>query len=179
MNEMHLLQACLRQDRSAQFELVRCYGPRLLAVCRRIARLGQDPEDALQEAFIAIFRSLDRFDPDKGTLWAWMRRIALNAALKQARSAGRWTAIPLDESARESVPAESEFHRMDTEHIDRWIRQLPDGQRQVFVLVAVEGYDHESCAAMLGMAEGTSRSYLARARKALQISIHHPDMSRT
>ena len=179
MTEQDLIKACKDNQREAQFELVRLFAPRLLAVCRRYVPSGLTSQDTLQDAFIQIFNHLDQFDPEKGSLWGWLRRITVNTALKKHRLIGRWH---LDRNGMEELADlpqfDQEMNRLEVDEIEVLIQQLPDGQREVFNLVAVEGYSHEECGEMLGMATGTSRAYLSRARLQLQQSIIQLEMTR-
>ncbi len=179
MTEKELIKACQNNQREAQFELVRQFAPRLLTVCRRYVPNGLTPEDTLQDAFIQIFSHLDQFDVEKGTLWGWLCRITINSALKKHRLIGRWH---LDRSGIEEMGDLSQFdqemNRLEVDEIVGLIQILPDGQREVFNLVAIEGYSHEECGEMLGMATGTSRAYLSRARLQLQQSIIQLEMTR-
>lgn len=169
MTENELLQACLLEERTAQYELVRQFGPRLLTVCRRYAPVRLDPEDILQDTFVRIFSCLDQYDQNKGQLWPWMKTIAIRESLKKHRLTRKWflQSQPMDDHPEvggpEQVPMPDE-----AELILAFIRQLPDGYREVFNLVAIEGYTHDECASLLGIAPGTSRSCLSRARKMLQ-----------
>lgn len=179
MTEQDLIKACKNNQREAQFELVRLYAPRLLAVCKRYVPSGLEGEDTLQDAFIQIFYHLDQFDPVKGSLWTWLRQVTINSALKKHRLVGRWHLNSVStEELNGFVGIDQEMNRLAVEEMEEVIRQLPDGQREVFNLVAVEGYSHDECAEMLGMATGTSRAYLARARKRLQEIISQLEMTR-
>ncbi len=170
MNEGTLIQACIQLSRPAQFELVRLFGPRLLTVCRRFVPAGLDPKDCLQDAFIQIFAQLHRFESDRGELWPWMKKITIHTALKKHRLIGKWhlNGVELSEQNEHLTATENTLMQWDAEQILTLIAALPDGQREVFQLVAIEGYSHEECAELLGMAAGTSRAYLTRARMTLK-----------
>ena len=79
--EKQLVQRCIKEDRSAQQEVFRRYGGKLLSVCRRYARHRLEAEDLLQDAFIKIFDKMHTFK-HKGSLEGWMRRITVNIAIK-------------------------------------------------------------------------------------------------
>lgn len=179
MSEHELIEACRNNRREAQFTLVRQFAPRLLAVCRRYVPAGLDAEDTLQDAFVQIFSNLGQFDPGRGSLWSWLCRVTINCALKKHRLTGRWH---LDRATLEEVPEivdlDHELNRLDAQAIESLISQLPEGQRQVFNLVAVEGFSHQECGELLGMATGTSRAYLARARQQLQQQIFQMETQR-
>lgn len=172
MTDLQLIEACLRQERSAQYELVRRYGPRLLTVCRRFTPAGHAAEDSLQDAFVLVFRHLERFDPGKGELWPWMKTVTIRETLKKYRRQALWT-LPIEdpvlEALQDGAPDPRELQDLGAEEILQLIARLPEGYSEVFNLVAIEGYTHEECAALLGISAGTSRSTLSRARRILQL----------
>ncbi len=179
MSEKELIKACQNNQREAQFELVRQFAPRLLAVCRRYVPSGLEGEDTLQDAFIQIFSNLGQYDPEKGTLWPWLRQVTINSALKKHRLVGRWHLNSVGTEELIGIASlDQDLNRLEAEQIEVLIHQLPDGQREVFNLVAVEGYSHDECADMLGMATGTSRAYLTRGRKRLQDMISQLETTR-
>ncbi|MCF8238682.1 MAG: sigma-70 family RNA polymerase sigma factor [Saprospiraceae bacterium] len=179
MTEKELINACQDNQREAQFELVRLFAPRLLAVCNRYVPSGLEGEDTLQDAFIQIFAKLEQYDPEKGSLWGWLRQVTINSALKKHRLVGRWHLNSVGTEELNGIAGlDQDLNRLETEEIESLIHQLPEGQREVFNLVGVEGYSHDECADMLGMATGTSRAYLTRARKRLQEMISQMETTR-
>lgn len=172
MQEDHLIQSCLRGERAAQRALVDEFGPRLLTVCRRYTHPRLDPEDTLQDAFVQIFRHLDSFKGSCGALWSWMKTITIREALKKQRMTQRWhlNGYSFEEYMPEPENANI-LSDLNAEEILKMVSRLPDGYREVFNLVALEGYSHAECAEMLGIASGTSRACLSRARHLLQRQI--------
>jgi len=169
MEELDLIQACLKGDRDAQYKLVRMFGPRLLTVCRRYVPNRLDPEDVLQDVFVIIFTRLDQYQGSMGGFWAWIKTIAIHETLKKHRLKEKWhlNRVTIDESLYASDSHDITSH-LNAEDLIQMIQSLPDGYREVFNLVAIEGYSHDECAALLGIPNGTSRSTLSRARQILQ-----------
>jgi RNA polymerase sigma-70 factor (ECF subfamily) len=98
----------------------------------------------------------------------WLHRLAVNVVLMERRSTGRRerrvVAVedgPADGAAQEAPPG----LRLD---LERAITELPEGAREVFILHDVEGYSHEEIGAMVGIAVGTSKAHLFRARRLLR-----------
>ncbi|NDC79366.1 MAG: RNA polymerase sigma factor [Chitinophagia bacterium] len=150
-----------------QEALYRKYSARMYAVCLRYAGSADDAKDFLQEGFVKVYRNLERFRGE-GSFEGWMRRIFVRTAIEHLR-ARRLQTAPLPEG--HDTDDESGWSALDglaLEDLMRMIRLLPDGYRTVFNLYAVEGYSHREIGEMLGISEGTSKSQLARARKALQ-----------
>lgn len=170
MEEKDLVILCIEGNRSAQSELVFAFAPRLLSLIKRYQPRSLSPEDILQEVFIEIFRDLKSYSPEKGALYSWMKTIAIRLTLKKRRLDQSWltdrtVSIVHSEAV---IDLDQIFNKMNTDDIMKMIISLPDGYREVFNLVAVEGYTHEECASLLHIAIGTSRSTLSRARQILK-----------
>jgi RNA polymerase sigma-70 factor (ECF subfamily) len=131
-----------------------------------------DAEDLLQEIFLAAHRKLDTFRGDSA-LGTWLYRLATNLCLDYLRSrTGRAIRItdPLDDEPRlydagSRRLAEGTLAKMD---LERALAQLPEGCRAAFVLHDVEGLEHREVAEVLGIAEGTSKSQVHKARLRLR-----------
>jgi RNA polymerase sigma-70 factor (ECF subfamily) len=139
----------------------------VLATCLRLAGNRADAEDLVQEVFVKAWDRLDAFRGDSA-FGTWLHRVAVNAFLQQRRGASRRAAREELADDIESLPAlavsEDPGERMDLEHA---IAALPPGARTAFVLHDVEGYRHEEIAEMSGIAAGTVRAQLHRARRLL------------
>lgn len=163
-----LLEAARAGDAAAFERLYRRHVGRVYAVCLRMTADTRTAEDLTQEAFVRAWQSLDSFRGE-AAFATWLHRIAVNVVLSHRRSAGkRWGRLV----ATERLPAapEPQRGRMPAAAMDleRAIRSLPEGARRVFVLHEVEGYRHEEIAAMDGIAVGTSKAQLHRARRLLR-----------
>jgi len=165
--ESELIARAGRGDARAFETLYRTHAPRLHALCRRLAGDPERAEDLTQEVFLRAWQRLDGF-AGRSAFSSWLYRLAINAAIDKHRShrrkAGRETGL---EEWEEFVEPRKEHtgHRLDLEQaIDR----LPPTARMVFVLHDVEGYRHEDIAGLIGLAAGTSRAHLHRARRLLR-----------
>jgi RNA polymerase sigma-70 factor (ECF subfamily) len=131
-----------------------------------------DAEDLLQEVFLAAHRKLDTFRGDSA-LGTWLSRLATNLCLDYLRSRATRTSMvtdPLDDEPW--IPdtgsrglADRTVSRMD---LERAIALLPPGCRAAFVLHDIEGLEHQEVARVLGIAEGTSKSQVHKARMRLR-----------
>lgn len=172
MSETEIIQGCLRKKPKAQKMLVAEYGPMLLTVSRRYCPVSVGAKDNLQDAFIQIFSNIEKFDPSKGSLSTWMRKIVINTALKkinkkcftQEQSTDEFQEITLEPKIYEHLNAEDILHIIAT---------LPEGLRQVFNLHAIEGYSHKEIGTLLSIKETTSRNNLSKAKKILQVKLQH------
>jgi RNA polymerase sigma-70 factor (ECF subfamily) len=123
-------------------------------------------EDCTQETFINAWRALDRFQT-RSSLATWLHRIAVNVALGKRRKAS-----PVSDTEQvEDNSSESAWTLetpLEVDEIESAIAGLPEGARDVLVLYAIYGYSHSETAEMLGVAEGTCKAQLHRARGLLR-----------
>lgn len=154
-------------DSVAFEQLYREHSPRVYALCLRLSGGTRDEAtELMQDVFIRVWRSLGTFRGDSA-FSSWLHRLTVNAMLESVRARQRRTArvvtgneLTLDAVARVDHP---DLH-VD---LERAIAALPDGARMAFVLHEIEGYQHGEIAVQLGIAEGTVRAQLHRARKLL------------
>lgn len=172
----------LRAGEQAAFEeLVRAETGRLLAVTRRILPTEDDARDAVQDAFLFAFRSLDRFQ-GHSRLSTWLHRIAVNAALMKLRTRRRKREEPLDpllptylddghhaeRFAQWDDPADLIERAENKALVRRLINDLPDAYRTVLLLRDIEGLDTEETAKLLETTPNAVKVRLHRARQALR-----------
>jgi RNA polymerase sigma-70 factor (ECF subfamily) len=170
MTESEIIRGCQRGKAKYQKALVLRYSPMMMTVARRYCRDDHAAKDVLQEAFIRVFRAIDRYQ-ETGSFVAWLRRIVVNLALQSKDKASyQREQTGLDEITHPLV-APNVVQQLGAEELIALIQQLPDGFRDVFNLYVVEGYAHDEIADILGIAPGTSRSQLVRARQKLQAMI--------
>ena len=163
-----IISGCQKANAKAQKALVLRYAGLLLTVSRRYMKNEVDAEDVLQDSFIKIFQAFNQFDPNKGSLDGWMKRIVINTALKQYRAQKQQFPTDNLEHNNEVFILPSVYEKLHEEDLIQLISSIPEGYRQVFNLYALEGYSHKEIAEMLGIAEASSRSSLSRARMHIQ-----------
>lgn len=167
MDEKKLIQACIKEDKSAQKALYDLFSAKMYFVCLRYARHEAEAQDILQDAFIKVFDKLDSYR-FSGSFEGWVRRIMVNTALNYCRkSTYKYENIGI-EDYQDKVVNSKAISRLSEQELLGIIQQLPDGYRMVFNLYIIEGYSHKEIAEMLSISENTSRSQLAKARKWMQ-----------
>jgi RNA polymerase sigma-70 factor (ECF subfamily) len=155
-----------RQADTRAFEsLYRLHIDRVYGLCLRMTGSVAEAEDCAQEAFIQAWNKLDRFRGDS-SFGTWMHRIAVNAVLGRMRKSKR-EHDRIQVVANTVKPPISEADTGELRDLAEAIDRLPEGARHVFVLYAVYGYSHEEAGSMLGIAPGTSKAQLHRARRLL------------
>jgi RNA polymerase sigma-70 factor, ECF subfamily len=153
---------------NAAFETIyREHAPKVYALCLRLsAGSAQEATELMQDVFIRAWHGLKNFRGDCA-FSSWLHRLTVNAMLERVRSDKRRSArvLFMDDPGRDVELAATEpDSRMDLESA---IASLPEGARIAFVLHEIEGYHHAEIAEQLGVAEGTVKAQLHRARKLL------------
>ncbi len=124
-------------------------------------------EDVLQEAFIRVFKYIKGFDPEKGSLESWLRKLTVNTALQKMNKRYVWNETQEMEQMQ-SGQNPKVYSKLGAEEIMKLLERLPVGYRTVFNLFVVESYSHKEIAEALNIKEASSRSQLQRARTMLQ-----------
>ena len=166
--ETTLVRRAQQRDMRAFERLYRVHVGRVHAICLRMTANATRAEELTQKAFLLVWEKLPLFRGDSA-FGSWLHRVAVNAVLADSRAEHRrlQRVFPAEdpavfEAAPHTVPAGT---RMDLEQA---IAVLPPQARAVFVLHDVEGWQHDEIAGQLGIATGTSKAQLHRARKLLQ-----------
>ena len=163
-SDKELIKGCIEQNRALQKALYDTYGSKLMAVCLRYSDSTFEAEDILQDALLKAFKKMDSFRGES-SLYAWLKRIAVNTALNSIRGKVQMTPImDSDEFLNDST----DLSGYSFDELLAMIQKLPAGCRAVFNLMAIEGYKHEEIAKKLDISVGTSKSQFARARQLLQ-----------
>lgn len=181
-DEAVLLSALKDGDDDAFAYLVRTHGPRMLATARRLLRDPDAAQEALQDAFLSVHRSIGGF-ARRSSLATWLHRIVTNAALMKLRARGRLRECALDDALPRfddlgfligswTMTEESVDQLMDRSSVRKLVRdsidELPDGYRTVLLLRDIEGFSTAEAASLLQISTGAVKVKLHRARLALK-----------
>lgn len=174
--ERGLVEQARKGDRGAMKRIYDCYSRYLAATCSRYLPRESDLRDVLQDSFVKIFSSLDKFEfRGEGSLKAWMRQVSVNEALKLIRRRKRNDTVEykwdLPDTQEEDDP-EPDVAEVPPSVIQKMIQALPEGYRTVLNLYAFEEKSHKEIAGLLGISESTSASQLHRARALLARQIN-------
>lgn len=165
--ELDIVRRCLKGDKSSQKSLYHLHAKKMMGVCLGYSNSRDEAKDILQEGYIKVFASLNKFKGE-GSLEGWIRRIIVHTAVDYYRK---------NLKNLKNVPVSNA--KMMTDHITtldiiqekellELIQKLPEGARIIFNLYAVEGYKHEEIAELLDISCGTSKSQFSRARELLK-----------
>ena len=164
-SESTLIRLAQAADTRAFEALYRMHIDKVYGLCLRMTGNVSEAEDCAQEAFIQAWNKLDKFRGESA-FSTWLHRIAVNSVLGRIRKAkreqDRITAV--SDTAPPTVETGDTGELRDlSDAVDR----LPEGARNVFVLHAIYGYSHDEAGEMLGIASGTSKAQLHRAKRLL------------
>ncbi|MGI4862950.1 MAG: RNA polymerase sigma factor [Janthinobacterium lividum] len=168
--EDELIEGCLRGQQLAQKQLYDKYAARMMAVCLRYAQTTFEAEDVLQEGFLTVFRTLGSFRREC-PLEFWIRRVMINAALRQHRRNAPLVAVSDGEYPETLASEEFTFSSYAYAELLAVVQELAPRYRLVFNLYAIEGYTHKEIGELLSISEGTSKSQYSRARVVLQTKL--------
>lgn len=143
------------------------YKHNLFVLCMRYAKDRSTAEDYLQETFVKIYSKLEQYDPEKGLFEFWARRIAINVCLEDIRKNSLYT-VSLTAAEYEETDQTDALSDLTTKEMLELIQLMPGGYKTVFNLYVIDGFSHKEIAERLGIAVGTSKSQLLKARKYLQ-----------
>lgn len=164
-DEFAWVERAQKSDKSAFESLYRLHVDRVYALCLRMTGNVAEAEDCTQDTFIQAWSKLDRFRGDS-SFGTWLHRVAVNTVLGRMRRSNRERdrirAVGDVAPSNESIGDSSGLRDLESA-----MNELPSGARHVFVLHAVYGYSHEETGDMLGIASGTSKAQLHRARRLL------------
>src|SRR4029077_5157115 len=160
-----LVQRACAGDSRAFERLYREHAGKVYGLCLRLTRDAHLAEDCTQDTFINAWKALPQFQT-RSSLSTWLHRIAVNVSLGRRRKA-----TPVEEAAEDEESLAGGWTLetpVEVEELEAAIDALPDGARDALVLHALYGYSHVEAAQMLGIAEGTCKAQLHRARKLLR-----------
>jgi RNA polymerase sigma factor (sigma-70 family) len=159
------------RDEHAFRVLYRATTPSAYGLALRLAAGdGAEAAELVQEAWVRALERVDRFRA--GGPWTpWLRGFVVNCWRERVRHRLRHLEVELDEQQATRDVVDMGAVLVDAAAVRAAVRALPDGYRAALVLHDVEGYTHEEIAVMLGIAPGTSKSQLARARARLRATL--------
>jgi RNA polymerase sigma-70 factor (ECF subfamily) len=166
--ERELVSRAQRGDVAAFEELYRASSGRVFALCLRMSRDRERATELLQDVFVRVWEKLGLYRGES-SFTTWVHRLAVNVVLeaerREKRRSDRFEENDGEDGMEFGVARTDSVHdRLD---LQQAIAALPPGARRVFVLHDIEGYQHNEIAHMTGLAEGTLRAQLHRARKLL------------
>ena len=170
--DIELTKVAAQGDMAAFEEIYKRHHRRVYSICLRMLQNASEAEDLTQDVFIQLYRKISSFRGDSA-FTTWLHRMTVNQVLMhfRKRTVKYEKTTEEGETPDQIVSGTGNPHKMqivDKIALDNAIEQLPTGYKNVFVLHDVEGYQHGEIATMTGVAEGTSKAQLFRARRLLR-----------
>lgn len=165
-DEKQLVALARNQDTKAFEVLYRLNVNSVYSLAYRLTANVAMAEEMTQEVFIRAWQKLSLFE-GKSAFSTWLYRLATNVILGLLRKK-QPIVISLEEAVPGSLKGQEKSNPGQMMDIEKALLKLPNGARQIFVLYEIEGHKHKEIAPLLGIAEGTSKTQLHRARKLLQ-----------
>lgn len=166
-----LVQGCLQGQGDAQRKLFDEVVPILRSVARRYVWDDSYVEDVLQETFIRIFQNLSQFDSQRGSFVAWSTKIAANCAIRFGQNQRQHKHQELTPHYETTQSPEVESSLVIDDIMDT-LKHMPSDFRNVLMLHAIEGFQHDEIALMLEISAASSRQRMSRARQWLSTRYH-------
>lgn len=171
MNDRELVERVKAGDPEAERSLYERHVDRVFRLAFRMTGDEVLARDLTQDAFVRAFDRIDGFRGES-SLSTWLHSVTASVVLNGLRKVRRLRERERDlEAARGLSGPEARAEPDLRERLTAAIAGLPDGYRTVFVMHDVEGYTHQEIAAALGVAEGTSKAQLSRARAKLRVEL--------
>lgn len=158
-----LVELAKQGDKIAFRELYQQHHQRVYALCFRLAGQKELAEEATQDTFVRVWQKLPQFKGES-QFTTWLHSLTVNQALNCINKHKRFW----DRFLPEQLDADSAASVIDYDGLDKLIIRLPERARIIFVLYALEGYQHDEIAKRLNIAPGTSKAQYHRAKKLLQ-----------
>jgi len=164
--DVALIERARRGDSKAFERLYREHVGRVHGLCLRMTRNPDLAADCAQDAFIKAWKALPKFEA-RSSFSTWLHRIAVNTVLEKRRGSVN-AEIAVEDPTEHGEPVMTFDSPVEEEELEAAIESLPQGARDALVLCGVYGYEHSEAAGMLGIAVGTCKAQLHRARGLLR-----------
>jgi RNA polymerase sigma-70 factor (ECF subfamily) len=172
VEEAQIIEGCKRNDQQSKTLLYKEHAASLYGVALRYTQSEEDAQDVLQDAFLKIFDSMEKYD-GRGALGAWLTRIVINEALNFHRK--RPKAILVDYEDYEEKIADDSIVKSDKlthEMLLGFIRKLPQEYKEAFNLCIIDGYSYHEVAQKLKCNEAKCRMWVFKARNILKNKVN-------
>lgn len=184
LDDLSLVHACKGGDVDAFEQLVKRYDVRLFRLAQHITHNREDAEEAVQDAFLKVFRNLSSFE-EKSKFSTWLFRITVNESLMKLRKRRDTTELSIEEEFQQQTTLgplamadwapspEQLYGALELRNILRsQVQQLQPGLRVTFILRDIEGLSSEEAAQVLGLTVDAVKARLFRARLKLRQLLH-------
>jgi RNA polymerase sigma factor (sigma-70 family) len=170
----HIIQGCVKANRQNQREFYEQFYGFAMGICMRYCNTHDDAMEVVNDGFLKIFKTLDRFEPRhenyEASLMGWMKSIIINTAIDHFRKNKHAYLVNEieDDHLQITDDMETAINQMSYKEIMALVQSLSPCYRTVFNLHVIDGFKHEEIAGQLNISVGTSKSNLAKAKTNIQ-----------
>ncbi len=167
--DTQLISQVKKRNHAAFKQLYEEYIGYVYTIVRRYVSEEREHPDVIQEIFARVFLKIDSYDASRGDFKFWLRRLAINQCLQVYRKQHpSQNSVSLDQISEVELGVGEMLTELSKEEIEGFLQQMPEGYREIFLLIVIEEYSHKEVAKLLGISLETSRSQLSRAKKWLR-----------
>lgn len=169
--QQQLIEACIRGDRKAEYELYKVTYSYLMSICVRYTRNPDRAKEVLNIGFLKILTNLNKYNTEI-PFKPWIRKVMINTLINEYKKEKVHSSnILYVEGYHESnqhIELNQAIKKINVEQIYAFIARLPPASQQVFNLYYIDGYKHKEISELLNISEGTSKWHLNFARERLK-----------
>ena len=171
--DQRIIKNCLKGKRKAQHELYQIYFKSMIGTCMRYYKNKEDAVDMLNQAFLKILTNLDRYTLDTN-FEAWSRTVTIRTVINDLKKNKTYKDTIVKTDSEDNFTQSKNFNtnslneQLDVESLLYLLHQLPEREKQVLNLYAIDGYNHREIGEILDIPEGTSKWLLSEARKRMK-----------
>ncbi len=169
--QQSLIEACIRGERRAEYELYKKSFSYLMSICIRYTRNEEKAKEVMNMGFYKIISNLNKYNTEI-PFKPWARRVMINTLINEFKKEKKHYAnVQYVEDYFETdkyAELNSAIAKINAEQLYAFIAKLPPASQQVFNLYFIDGYKHKEIAELLNITEGTSKWHLNAAREKLK-----------
>lgn len=173
-----IIERCQKGDRHAQYKLYSSFYGWSLAICRRYSRSEEIAEECVQDGFFKVFTKIHQYKTD-APFQPWLKTIMIRTCIDHQRSNLKEPLQVELEPAHDESGIPEALINMELEHLLFAMRQLPAIYQMTLNLYAIEGFEYQEIANMLGVNIGSVKSNLFKARAKLKALLTYPKEHKT
>ncbi len=165
MVDSNLLAAVKKGDHKAFKQLYQLCIGYVYSITKRYVANHSDHPDVIQEIFARVFLSIQTFDPSKGEFKFWLRRLVINQCMQHFRQGkSPMRVVPINAVHDTEKDLDEQISMLTETEIEEFLGLMPEGYRQIFMLIVFDEYTHKEVGELLGISAETSRSQFSRAK---------------